>query len=397
MSLKYYNTNRFFKNEIDSYLTNPQTTNWDWIRIHKGNDPSIVLYDIDFFDPVCNHCPIVNQLSSIDCLGNKKLQYNFVSNHNQDRPKFVPHTIPFYKKNLTTIQPMLNHPSRRWIMKPENSMARDGVYVVSSSQQVNNILNNNQSEKWILQEYIENPLLYGGKKFHLRIYAIVILDKNKISVYVYQEGFIYLATKPYVSGSVDNQVNLSGEDHPTRVKVFPSDFINMYGRQSYLFILPQIDKIVKQCIYTVRDELSCPNQSLPDYLCFKMLGFDILCNTELELFLAEINARQISLKYPPPGYKQRMYSNILSLILTRSKFIPQVTSEFANHYVSNSENAFRFIGQWPRPYQPMIIERFEDRSPYHEKRALHSTVVLYLAMILVVLLFLACYTQTMSK
>ena len=45
-----------------------------------------------------------------------------------------------------------------------------------------------QTETYVVQRYIENPLLVGGKKFDLRIYALVT-SFNPLVCYLYCSGF----------------------------------------------------------------------------------------------------------------------------------------------------------------------------------------------------------------
>ena len=60
----------------------------------------------------------------------------------------------------------------------------------------------------------------------------------------------------------------------------------------------------------IYDEIICPNNKN----CYKFLGFDILIDENYDLYLAEINARLISLKYPPPGFKEDLYNSILNTV-----------------------------------------------------------------------------------
>ena len=49
---------------------------------------------------------------------------------------------------------------------------------------------NEDLREWVLQRYIERPLLVGGRKFHLRAYALCV---GSLSAYVFSEGLALFA------------------------------------------------------------------------------------------------------------------------------------------------------------------------------------------------------------
>lgn len=43
-------------------------------------------------------------------------------------------------------------------------------------------------ETFIIQKYIDNPLLFGNKKFDMRIY-VLCTDYHSLTVWLYRSGF----------------------------------------------------------------------------------------------------------------------------------------------------------------------------------------------------------------
>ena len=62
------------------------------------------------------------------------------------------------------------------------------------------------AEPYVVQRYIMNPLLIGGKKFDLRIYVLVT-NYQPLTVYLYREGFGRFTHQRY-SSNLDDLSNM---------------------------------------------------------------------------------------------------------------------------------------------------------------------------------------------
>ena len=66
------------------------------------------------------------------------------------------------------------------------------------------------------------------------------------------------------------------------------------------------------------DNLTCINNSVDKYKCYKFLGYDMLVtdkSNDYKIYLAEINSRTVNVKFPI----KNMYDNLLSIVLNKSK------------------------------------------------------------------------------
>jgi len=59
-----------------------------------------------------------------------------------------------------------------------------------------------QLDRYIVQRYIKNPLLVGGKKFDMRIYALCT-SYSPLTVYIHREGFARFTTCRFSMDTTD--------------------------------------------------------------------------------------------------------------------------------------------------------------------------------------------------
>lgn len=91
-----------------------------------------------------------------------------------------------------------------WIMKPVGRCQGRGIFVVDRVSRVaawkkaNDEREPDKREIYIVSKYIEQPLLIGGKKFDLRLYALV-LSYSPLKVYLHRGGFARFSAVRYTN------------------------------------------------------------------------------------------------------------------------------------------------------------------------------------------------------
>ena len=320
--MSFINNNPYFHSLISDELKKS--------GLQELDDPSssdkIFYCDISYGNrnhPNYSKCEIVNQLQDVNPLGNKKEQYNIHLNYYKTRPDYIPLTISFNRNSLEELKQLFVSNPREdppvYIVKPENSLSRTGVGVVRNYLELMSHLDHySDYQEWIIQDYIDNPLLFNNKKFHFRIYVIYVQTENSTTAYLSKNGFIYTANKEFESDTFDPNIVLSGENSKNNVFYIPEDFTRSFGKQVWdNMVFPQIVKITRETIRSTVEHLKCPAKKQK---CFKILGYDILINNDYKCFLAEINARNVSYKYPNQKFKDTFYKNILKLVLSKTSF-----------------------------------------------------------------------------
>lgn len=317
--MSFINNNPYFHSLISDELKKS--------GLQELDDPSssdkIFYCDISYGNrnhPNYSKCEIVNQLQNVNPLGNKKDQYNIHLNYYKTRPDYIPLTISFNRNSLEELKQLFVSNPRDdppvYIVKPENSLSRTGVGVVRNYLELMSHLDHySDYQEWIIQDYIDNPLLFNNKKFHFRIYVIYVQTENSTTAYLSKNGFIYTANKEFETDTFDPNIVLSGENSKNNVFYIPEDFTRSFGKQVWeTVVVPQIVKITRETIRSTVEHLKCP---VKKQKCFKILGYDILINKDFKCFLAEINARNVSYKYPNQKFKDTFYKNILKLVLEK--------------------------------------------------------------------------------
>jgi len=320
--MSFINNNPYFHSLISDELKKS--------GLQELDDPSssdkIFYCDISYGNrnhPNYSKCEIVNQLQDVNPLGNKKDQYNIHLNYYKTRPDYVPLTISFNRNSLEELKQLFVCNPRDdppvYIVKPENSLSRTGVGVVRNYLELMSHLDHySDYQEWIIQDYIDNPLLFNNKKFHFRIYVIYVQTENSTTAYLSKNGFIYTANKEFETDTFDPNIVLSGENSKNNVFYIPEDFTRSFGKQVWdNMVYPQIVKITRETLRSTVEHLKCPAKKQK---CFKILGYDILINKDFKCCLAEINARNVSYKYPNQKFKDTFYKNILKLVFAKTSF-----------------------------------------------------------------------------
>ena len=223
------------------------------------------------------------------------------------------------QKTLLDLPDTLYAGKNLWIIKPTNynrgrkiSVENDINNIETSFHQYNtstksnnNNSNSNTSSKRqefdyvIIQKYIEKPLLYGNRKFDIRIWVLYISDKPNV-VYIFKEGHLKATCQNFTLDSNDGFIHLTNYSvqkyHDDFSKLEKGNEISYKQFQEELNakhngidfrkeIYPKICNIIKIAFNSVKDKINLLKRTN----CFELFGCDFLIDEKYNPFLIEIN------------------------------------------------------------------------------------------------------------
>ncbi|EFN57215.1 hypothetical protein CHLNCDRAFT_8655, partial [Chlorella variabilis] len=200
--------------------------------------------------------------------------------------------------------------SRRatFILKLDNGSMGRGIRLVQVAQALPSFEHGNL----VASEYLDAPLLIGGRKFDLRIYALVRCC-NPLRIFLYRDGLVRFCTEAYqppCAANLDRACmhlsNYAVNKHsPAFVdageagdgsKWCLAAFAEHVAREGHDFgaLWGRIQRIVSKtlisCQPMLRYHYKCATRPADDGLsCFELLGLDVLVDAELRPWLLEVN------------------------------------------------------------------------------------------------------------
>lgn len=186
-----------------------------------------------------------------------------------------------------------------WIMKPIGSAQGRGIFLFTRLAEISDwrTKSDAQPEAYIVQRYIENPYVIGGKKFDIRLYALVT-SFSPLVAYLYRGGFARFSHSRYSADpSLGNFVHLTNvaiqkhaENYDARsggkkdLKSLKLVMAARHGVAAVDELFAAVETIV------VRSLIAVQHVMIADKHCFELYGYDILIDDDLKPWLIEVNA-----------------------------------------------------------------------------------------------------------
>lgn len=228
---------------------------------------------------------------------------------------FYPSTYELPSEYHIFVDEFRRNPGYIWIMKPIAKSQGKGIFLFTKLKDITDWrrgveykppLNEQDKDKgdgtqpietYVVQRYIENPYLIGGRKFDIRVYVLVC-SYSPLKAWLYRSGFARFANTRYSLDSIDdNYVHLTNvaiqktapDYDPEKGCKWSTQQLRKYltakhGQSKITALFQEMTNIF------VLSLQSCQKVMINDKHCFELYGYDILIDQNLKPWLIEINA-----------------------------------------------------------------------------------------------------------
>ncbi|XP_046842551.1 probable tubulin polyglutamylase TTLL9 isoform X2 [Xenia sp. Carnegie-2017] len=215
---------------------------------------------------------------------------------------FYPTTYQLPAEYHIFVEEFKKNPGSIWIMKPVAKSQGKGIFLFKKLRdiiewrkedyfKVTDEKNDGKEapETYIVQRYVENPYLIGGRKFDIRVYVLVT-NYVPLSVWLYRDGFARFSNTRFSLESIDDTYI-----HLTNVAIQKTapDYDPEKGckwsplrLRKYLTAKHGIEKVEK--LFRLIDEIIITSLQavqkimINDKHCFELYGYDILVDENLK-------------------------------------------------------------------------------------------------------------------
>jgi len=192
-------------------------------------------------------------------------------------------------------QTQINGMANVWILKPSGLSRGRGIELSNDLSEIVQKLKSS-GIGWVVQKYIENPLLYKSKKLDIRQWVLVT-SFNPLTIFIYNRFYVRLSSNEYslddikdrfahlTNNSVNKKAtNFKSEDGFLSQSEFKDYLEENFGANHFKQIKSQIKDQVKKSLSSAQDLIQNRKNT------GEIFGFDFCIDSNFGVWLIEINS-----------------------------------------------------------------------------------------------------------
>ena len=250
---------------------------------------------------------------------------------------FFPTTFELPSEYHIFVEEFKRQAGSTWIMKPAGKSQGKGIFLFRKLKDitdwkkedcfrplpVDDKAEKDPPETYVVQKYIDSPLLIAGKKFDIRFYALV-MSYSPLKVWTYREGFARFSNTRYSMSSIaDAFVHLTNVAIQKTAPDYDSEkgckwslfelrryLTGMYGEAVVETLFNNVDHILIKSLQSVQKAL------INDKHCFELYGYDIMFDSDMKPWIIEVNASPSLTASSQSDYemKKRLLEDMLHVV-----------------------------------------------------------------------------------
>jgi hypothetical protein len=272
-----FNNGKQYSKDCYKYIIN-KLNSLGWVE--KPHETKYVDFAFSLYNNNYIKADLKSSLNGIKTIGNKKKIVELMKTS-----KHVP-----YGEDLKTY---------KWcgdvvIVKEVNSSQQLGVYVIIDKANFIKLKEKLAHKDTIVSKYIQNPLLFQGKKFHLRVMIYIYVKKNGHTLtrkifYIKDLDIMLMAKKKYIIKTkkdyLDRDMNITGGSNNDKLYKWPQDFQSAESPNNTF--LQKCKKSIHDAVYDIPlNILSLYDEQNAGIFLF---GVDVLLDDTGHAWILEIN------------------------------------------------------------------------------------------------------------
>ena len=189
-----------------------------------------------------------------------------------------------------------------WMVKPANENQGKGIKIFNDMDQIIKFLSSSvHYSYWVIQKYLERPLLYRGRKFDIRVWAVALSNQDFFFCNI---GYIRTSSFEYKAENLhDEYIHLTNNclqmkdsrnygKHEQGNTVSIQDFQKFleeeyghYGLEFHRDFMMRMKDLALDCFLSAKNSMNpCKRRN-----SFEFFGFDFMIDEDFRIWLIEVN------------------------------------------------------------------------------------------------------------